>query len=171
MELGVLMIFIGVCLIRSARQPTDEFTEDYPGGFSKPGLWQRVRSLWTPPIASPGPDISTAPKTEEPESQLQIRQEVEKNSDRIWTRISYQEKGRTVKVKCQEGMTLEFAGIKLQLDPSGVKVQEGKRQKPEKVRPFKALPRATGAVEEGGGQDLGPPGEAQREARESWTSF
>lgn len=166
MELGIFLLFLGVCCIRKARQPTDEFVKDSPGDFSKPGLWKRIRSLWTPPIASPGPDISTAPQTEEPESQLQIRQEVEKNSDRIWTRISYREKGRTVKVKCQEGMTLEFAGMKLQLEPSGVKVQEGKRQKPEKVRPFKALPRAAGNIEEGGGQDLGNEGR-----EEVWSSF
>jgi hypothetical protein len=67
---------------------------------------------------------------------LQIRQKPIKDSGRLETHLSYQQKGRTVRVKCQDTITLEFAGFAIKLEPAGVKVQEVSQKAGGEVLPF-----------------------------------
>ena len=120
MEIGLVLLFLGACCIRSAREPAG----DYPGERVGPGFWQRVMSLWGPRLKPVGPDNRVDSPKKDTESRLWIRQEFDKKSERMCTRISYREKGRLVSVKCQENMTLEFAGLVFKLEPAGLKAQE-----------------------------------------------
>jgi hypothetical protein len=181
MEIGLFFLFLGACCIRKAkaREPADDYPDEYEG----PGVLQRIRNLWRPCLTPPGPDNPIIPKKEETDSRLQIRQELDKDSQQMLTRISYREKGRRVSVKYQGNMTLQIAGLVLQLDPTGLKAQEVQKKEGggfvrheehapkgreandnKKGWPIKAVPRVAG-MEGHGGQDLG------EEPREDWSSF
>jgi hypothetical protein len=103
MEILLFCMLIGACFTRPQREP------------ARPGFWRRL-------LGFRGEEDPKAPK--EMESRLHVRQELDKKSKRMWTRISYRENGRSVSVKCQENMTLAFAGMVLKLEPSGVQVQD-----------------------------------------------
>lgn len=103
MEILLFILLIGACFMRPRREP------------AMPGFWRR---LW----GFRREEDPEAPL--EMESRLQVRQELDKKSKRMWTRISYRENGRSVSVKCQENLTLVFAGLVLKMEPSGVQVQE-----------------------------------------------
>jgi len=166
MEIGLFLIFCGACLMRHARRD-DDAVDYYPLKQSAPGLWQRISKLWNPSVEAPVPERPGVPQKEDAESKLHIRQEVEKNSDRIWTRISYRGEGKSVKVKCQENITLEFAGIVFKLEPGGVKAQEARKdRKSPKILPLKAAPKEAGERVEDAGQEAYPEQRA-----EQWSAF
>lgn len=180
MEISLVLLFLGACCIRSAREPAG----GYPGERVGPGFWKRIRSLLNPHMEPAGPDNPVNSKKEDAASRLQIRQELDKNSQQMLTRISYREKGRTVSVKYQGNMTLKIAGLVLQLDPTCVKAQEVQKMEGgkfvpseervtkvqdapenEKVRPIKVVPRPeTHEKEEMGQRDGGVD-------EERWGSF
>ena len=103
MEILLFCLLIGACFTRPQREP------------ARPWFWRR---LW----GFREEEDPEAPM--EMESRLHVRQELDKKSKRMWTRISYRENGRSVSVKCQENLTLAFAGMVLKLEPSGVQVQD-----------------------------------------------
>jgi hypothetical protein len=167
MEIGLILIFLGACCMRHSRRDEDAVAY-YPQKQSAPGFWQRVSKLWNPRVEAAIPEGPGVPqKGEDAESKLQIRQEVEKDSERVWTRISYRGEGKSVNVKCQENITLEFAGIVFKLEPGGVKAQEARKdRKGPKVLPLKAAPKAAEERIEDAGQEAYPEQRA-----EQWSGF
>ena len=99
--------------------------------------------LWRPgrPVRWLWPGL-WGPRKEEAESQINIRQEMDKKTKRLWTHISYRENGRKVTVKAQQGLTLALGEMVLQLDLSGAQAPDAKRQpSPAATRP--RAPRLT----------------------------
>jgi hypothetical protein len=121
MEIAVLLFIFGACCIRRSWMQGGEDAGDYARKPARTGLWQKVLGLWNHCLEPSNTEASGSQKDTE---SLQIRQKPIKDSGRLETHLSYQQKGRTVSVKCQEAMTLQFAGFTIKLEPAGVKVQE-----------------------------------------------
>jgi len=102
MEIILFALLIGACFMRPQREP------------DRPRFWRRFWGIREHEPEAP----------QELESRLQVRQELDKESDRMWTHISYRENGRSISVKCQENLTLAFAGLVLKLESSGVQIQD-----------------------------------------------
>ena len=121
MEIAVLLFIFGACCIRRAMRQDGEDAGDYACKSAGTGIWQKLLGLRSHCLEPANSENSGSPKDTE---SLQIRQKSIKDSGRLETHLSYQQKGRTVSVKCQEAMTLQFAGFAIKLEPAGVKVQE-----------------------------------------------
>jgi hypothetical protein len=133
MEIAVLLFIFGACCIRRAMRQDGEDAVDYARKSARTGLWQKVLGLWN---NCPEPADSETSGSQKDMESLQIRQKSIKDSGRMETHLSYQQKGRTVSVKCQDTMTLQFAGFAIKLEPAGIKVQEVSKKAGGEVLPF-----------------------------------
>jgi len=133
MEIAVLLFIFGACCIRRSWMQGGEDAGDYAREPARTGLWQRLLGLQS--HCQEPADSENSGSQKDMES-LQIRQKSNKGSGRMETHLSYHQKGRTVSVKCQDTMTLQFAGFAVKLEPAGVKVQEVSNKAGGDVLPF-----------------------------------